>query len=342
MKIEKLTRQQIELFAAYVKKWTDVGLCTAPINFERAKAAILEVYRCGGIAPPKEIVYCASPIEAQRKINKYTGTAKMKYISSTLEGQHNAGIVAFYKFFQEACGLVQETAKMEGIFQATQECGWMYLYKTIAFVCDRPNTLYRDGMARLHNNDTAALTYPDGYSIYAWHGTRVPEYVIVHPEKITVDDIMNEKNQEIRRVKIIKFGIDNLVNSNEVILIDEDPEFGALFHTRTFRDIDKNPFAFLKVINASVEIENKETAEIVKNEKIIKYYEYLLAKNEKLEKSENEEFLKLKARKEELFEIAKPIKETYALRINPHIHSARSAWQSTFKKIKDFNPIIQT
>ena len=61
-RIEKLTDAQIAKFGDYVKRWTEIGLCTDPADRPRAEAAINEMYRQAGIAPPQKIVWCGSPL----------------------------------------------------------------------------------------------------------------------------------------------------------------------------------------------------------------------------------------------------------------------------------------
>src|SRR6266851_7129662 len=61
-KIETLTPEQIARFPEFIERWTRIGLCTDPADRSRAEAAIVETYRCAGIAPPKKIVWCGSPL----------------------------------------------------------------------------------------------------------------------------------------------------------------------------------------------------------------------------------------------------------------------------------------
>ena len=60
-----------------------------------------------------------------------------------------------------------------------------------------------DADRRLHNADGAAWSWVTGEAIHAWHGTRVPEWVISSP---TVDRIASERNTEIRRCAIESLG----------------------------------------------------------------------------------------------------------------------------------------
>jgi hypothetical protein len=61
-KIENLTAEQEARLPEFVRRWTDIGLCTNPAERPRAEAAIKEMYRCAGLAPPERIVWCGSPL----------------------------------------------------------------------------------------------------------------------------------------------------------------------------------------------------------------------------------------------------------------------------------------
>ena len=61
-KIESLTARQEARFAEFVEAWTRVGLSTDPADRPRAEAAIAEMYRRAGVAPPQKIVWCGSPL----------------------------------------------------------------------------------------------------------------------------------------------------------------------------------------------------------------------------------------------------------------------------------------
>jgi hypothetical protein len=60
--IETLTPEQIARFAEFRDRWIEIGLCTEPADRPRAEAAIREMYRQGGLEPPKKIVWCGSPL----------------------------------------------------------------------------------------------------------------------------------------------------------------------------------------------------------------------------------------------------------------------------------------
>ena len=61
VRIERLTEAQKARFPEYVERWTKIGLCTEPMDRERAKRAICSMYTNAGLSEPK-VVFCGSPL----------------------------------------------------------------------------------------------------------------------------------------------------------------------------------------------------------------------------------------------------------------------------------------
>src|SRR4029077_18916000 len=99
-------------------------------------------------------------------------------------GAHDAGWLAFYKFFHDECGLEAETEKLAGLWGLAVSAGWAIPHKNICWVSERHNVLLRDERGRLHSLGGPACAYPDGWAIYAVHGARVPEFVVERPQEI--------------------------------------------------------------------------------------------------------------------------------------------------------------
>jgi hypothetical protein len=124
-------------------------------------------------------------------------------------GQHDAGWLAFYAYFREACGLSQETQKLCGLWEIAHSANWWLPHQKICWVSERHNVLNRDGRGRLHCENGPALAYPDGWSIWALHGVRLPtegEQIVLRPETQSLAQIDGEANAEIRRLRIQRYG----------------------------------------------------------------------------------------------------------------------------------------
>jgi hypothetical protein len=142
-------------------------------------------------------------------------------------GQFDASWVGLYESFH-ALHLTAVTEELAGICMLTQSCGWWWPFSGLCILTERPTSLARDDEGRLHNASGPALTYPDGWSIFAFHGVRVGEAVIRRPESITVRQIQRESNAEIRRVLLDKYGFDRFVLDGGGQRIHTD-SFGTLY-----------------------------------------------------------------------------------------------------------------
>ena len=134
--------------------------------------------------------------------------------------------------------------------------------RTANFTLDNPLLLGQvaestmDSELRLHshNNKPAIIIRDANTGIiasvsYAWHGVRVPAFVITNPERITVDMIDVVDNAEIRRVMITMYGFKEYLSDCGAKLIHKD-KTGELYR-KDFRN--EEPFVFVKVTNSTPE-----------------------------------------------------------------------------------------
>ncbi len=127
-------------------------------------------------------------------------------VGASVYGQHEAGWLAFQEFFREACGLSEQTQKLCGILEVAKNANWWLPHEKICWISDRHNVLNRDDRGRLHCDDGPALAYPDGWKIFSWHGVRLDEQIIMRPETQTIEQINDESNEEIKRIRIERLG----------------------------------------------------------------------------------------------------------------------------------------
>jgi hypothetical protein len=88
------------------------------------------------------------------------------------------------------------------------ETGWLIPVPGAVIAGARPAVLHRDARGDLHNPAGMALAYPDGWGLYAWHGRRVPGWVIGAP---SIEAITAEENVEVRRCAIESLGWDRFI-----------------------------------------------------------------------------------------------------------------------------------
>ena len=163
----------------------------------------------------------------------------------SVRGQHDAGWLVCYAAFRDL-GLRAETAPLEGLWELAQSAGWALPHEHICWVSERHNILRRDDAGRLHCETGPAVAYPDGWEIYAWHGTRVPAEWINRREALTPEIALTWSNVEQRRAACEIIGWHTVLSQLSARSIDKhaDPQIGELLEV----DLpDGGPQRFLRV-----------------------------------------------------------------------------------------------
>ena len=269
-KIEKLTAAQTAKLAEYAKRWTEIGLSTAPADRPRAEAAIIEMYRVAGLGAPR-IVWCGSPLaqgltraividqkllndigkgiwasvrdSVRASVGDSVWASVWDSVWDSVYGQHDANWLAFYKFFRDECGLNEQTEKLNGLTELCESAGWALPHQNICWVSERHCLVARDDHGRLHSLTGPALLYPDGWGVYAVHGTRIPETWITDPKSLTAKVALTWPNVEQRRAACEILGWENVLRELDAKTIDrdEDPMIGELVEV-TIPDVGKEKF----------------------------------------------------------------------------------------------------
>jgi len=103
----------------------------------------------------------------------------------------------------------------------SSEVGAFWIFKRVCVITSKPRAILLDSRGRLHNEQGPAIVYPDGWGVYAWHGVRVPRYVIEDPRQISVRKINSEVNAEVRRVLIERYGFPRFLQDSGAQVLDE-------------------------------------------------------------------------------------------------------------------------
>jgi hypothetical protein len=156
------------------------------------------------------------------------------------------GSLAWFDFVGR-CGV--DVSQLQPSFDVAKSCGWAVLFWDWAFVSAKPEYIHRDERGWLHCETGAALRYPDGFSVFAIHGVRVPEAVVVSPGSITIAGIESENNAEVRRVMIGRYGPQRYLMDTGAEEIHRD-NFGILY----CKDLPKDEsLVMVKVVNSTPE-----------------------------------------------------------------------------------------
>jgi hypothetical protein len=254
-RIEKLTPEQESMIPSVRDEWLGIGFSTAPADREAAVEGARAAYRAAGLKEPEVFVWLESPYRGAIGAAILATTTRLGQVRDQVwgqvwgqvwdqvwgqvrdqvrdqvggqvraacYGQHDAGWLAFYDYFGRQCG-IESCDLLAGQMAVAKSCGWWWPFEGLVIFTERPVEIHRDVEHRLHCDTGMAIRYPDDWGIWAVHGTRVTEQIVMKPETLTTGEIMQLPNAEQRRVAIDRFGWDRYVEAAELRLVDECPD----------------------------------------------------------------------------------------------------------------------
>ena len=155
--------------------------------------------------------------------------------------------LALIDFYVFSLGIVfrPEFLKVvESMKQLLAECGWIFMFHNVCYVCSRPTKLSLDSEYRLHAEGESAIAFADGYSLYFHHGVILPEkYGQIHPDLWQAQWLLEERNAELKRILIQKIGYDRICQQLQAVELDGWQEYTLL----KIDNADVEPIYLLKM-----------------------------------------------------------------------------------------------
>ena len=161
-------------------------------------------------------------------------------------GNQWSGYDSYLSFFDKIADLkLPEYEAYRHWLVLSERSGPRVVHPDFCMISDRPEILTVDDRNRPHNDTGPFCRWRDGTALYAVHGVHVPQWIIEHPADLTPDKITAEKNSEIQRVMIERYGWDKYLDNIGAGIVDHDERWGTLFRTPAG--------LVLKVVNRSPE-----------------------------------------------------------------------------------------
>ncbi len=176
------------------------------------------------------------------------GASVWASVDQAIWGQQEAGWLAFYDYFREVCDLAKETEKLIGLTDLAKHSNWIYPYKNIAVISEKPELVKLKNGA-IHNESGPAVKYRDGFSVYGVEGRRMPEWIVETPaSELDVKKIMALPNAEQRLYAIKKVGAGNMLKELKGKSISKKNDEYELFEVT----IEGSKEKLLKMQNPSI------------------------------------------------------------------------------------------
>jgi len=92
-------------------------------------------------------------------------------------GQHDAGWLSAFDMFRRMKRVTGQE-RLEPTMRVAAAAGWWWPFAGACIITERATLLHCDEGGRLHCDYGPALAYPDGCTIYARHGLRIPAWLV--------------------------------------------------------------------------------------------------------------------------------------------------------------------
>lgn len=158
---------------------------------------------------------------------------------------------------------LEGTGGWSDVIGVAAACGWWWPLRGLTILTERPVSILRDSQGRLHADRGPAIQYRDGWSLHAWHGVAVPRHVAERPHRITIEQVDDEADPDVRRVLVERYGIVRYLVDSGATEIQRD-RFGALYRQDAARPVagdhppDRTPRMFVHVRNATQEADGTQ------------------------------------------------------------------------------------
>jgi hypothetical protein len=126
-------------------------------------------------------------------------------------------------------------AGLAGLRLLAENAGWIVPHAHVCWLSDRPVGLSFDNYGRLHSSCGPALRYRDGWSAYAWKGTRVPSWIIDESQHITLDWIDAQIDPLVRHAMIDIFTPERFVEAGGADRLASDATGTLWFRKWSYR-----------------------------------------------------------------------------------------------------------
>mgnify|MGYP001794564804 CR=1 FL=1 len=135
----------------------------------------------------------------------------------------------FYDFCIDVLNLPFYKEKWDILQKIVKECWWIFSFKGICLICERPFNAEFDEQNNLHADGKPAIEYADGFKVHAHHGIWLPEkYGKIPSSEWRSHWLLEEENAELRRILIQAIGYNRICKELGAIELDSWNEYTLL------------------------------------------------------------------------------------------------------------------
>ena len=131
--------------------------------------------------------------------------------------------------------------------------GFRLMHPDFCMVSDFPELLKKDEQNRPHSDVGPSHRWRDGWELYYIHGVMVDRQIVDAPQTLTVKQIEDESNAEVRRVMIERFGQARFLQESGARVVHQELLAGRQYTLYRKEVRDDEPIVMVRCINATQE-----------------------------------------------------------------------------------------
>ena len=253
-KIERLTPEQEAELPAFRQKYLDRACNGARIERAPLTAALADAYTEIGKPPPRLFIFdspaacmlaikimgpdfCRVQLGGQLRVQLGGQLGGQRiWNPNFLWGSQDLYWIAWGKFAEKiGVKLKLDTSRRLDIMDRIgAQCEWWWPFENVVIASEKPRIVRWDDDRRLHCENGPAVEYADGYSLFAWHGRRLPARWVLERDTIDPTEILREQNVETKAAGLACIGMARMLSALDAKVIDRDPNpaHGELIEVR--------------------------------------------------------------------------------------------------------------
>ena len=122
--------------------------------------------------------------------------------------------------FANTIGMEMNQEKLRKFLLWTRCCPYVLFKDDFVYVSRKPIKLEFNDAGQLSCEDGPACEYADGWKIWSINDVAVTEQIVMKPETLTLKQIKNEENAEIKRLMIERYGFELYLAEVDAKLLD--------------------------------------------------------------------------------------------------------------------------
>lgn len=218
---------------AYVDRAVAEALTTEPYDIEYARECTAGLYKLMEVEQP-EVKLFDGPGAAWDWVEEQLGQ-EVDFVFPAYTGSTQRAFFAAGEYLSKEHGVDMDDAFK--LFVPVTNLCMVWPLEDVCIVSQPPEFYRFDEDQKLHCEDGPAMRFRDGSEVWCIHGLDVDEQIVMRPETQELRQMINERNTDVRAIRIERFGWLPFLEQTGAAVLDErenviEGTYEVLFESR--------------------------------------------------------------------------------------------------------------